>query len=54
MAAYGLGLSLLQDTLTSQFTERELMNLHTWLNQITDPDAGQQLELLCHYGSAWV
>ncbi|AEN66410.1 Uncharacterized conserved protein UCP014753 [Enterobacter soli] len=36
MAAYGLGLSLLQDTLTSQFTERELMNLHTWLNQITD------------------
>nr|WP_279116351.1 DUF2264 domain-containing protein [Enterobacter soli] len=36
MAAYGLGLSLLQDTLTLQFTERELMNLHTWLNQITD------------------
>ena len=36
MAAYGLGLSLLQDRLTSLFTGRELDNLHAWLNQITD------------------
>ncbi len=36
MAAYGLGLALLQDNLTERFSERELMNLHTWLNQITD------------------
>lgn len=36
MAAYGLGLALLQDKLTDLFSERELMNLHAWLNQITD------------------
>ena len=36
MAAYGLGLALLQDKLTELFSERELMNLHAWLNQITD------------------
>jgi len=36
MAAYGLGLALLQDRLTERFSERELMNLHAWLNQITD------------------
>lgn len=36
MAAYGLGLALLQDKLTALFNERELMNLHAWLNQITD------------------
>jgi len=36
MAAYGLGLALLQENLTERFSERELMNLHTWLNQITD------------------
>ncbi|RFS78179.1 DUF2264 domain-containing protein [Leclercia adecarboxylata] len=36
MAAYGLGLALLQDNLTERFSERELMNLHAWLNQITD------------------
>ena len=36
MAAYGLGLSLLQEKLTDLFTEREVMNLHAWLNQITD------------------
>ncbi|MFY9995954.1 MAG: DUF2264 domain-containing protein [Leclercia sp.] len=36
MAAYGLGLTLLQDRLTAHFTERELANLHAWLNQITD------------------
>jgi len=36
MAAYGLGLGLLQENLTERFSERELMNLHTWLNQITD------------------
>ncbi|MDA8478459.1 DUF2264 domain-containing protein [Citrobacter sp. Awk 4] len=36
MAAYGLGLSLLQDKLTARFSERELQNLHAWLNQITD------------------
>ena len=36
MAAYGLGLALLRDKLTELFNERELMNLHAWLNQITD------------------
>lgn len=36
MAAYGLGLALLQDKLTDLFSEREVMNLHAWLNQITD------------------
>ena len=36
MAAYGLGLALLQDKLTELFSERELMNLHAWLNQISD------------------
>lgn len=36
MAAYGLGLALLQDTLTDRFSETELQNLHRWLNQITD------------------
>lgn len=36
MAAYGLGLALLQDTLTDRFSETELKNLHRWLNQITD------------------
>ncbi|WP_432224459.1 DUF2264 domain-containing protein [Enterobacter wuhouensis] len=36
MAAYGLGLSLLGDKLLDRFTEREVMNLHAWLSQITD------------------
>lgn len=36
MAAYGLGLALLGDKLTRRFSEREVMNLHAWLNQITD------------------
>ena len=36
MAAYGLGLALLQDTLTDRFSETELKNLHRWLNQITE------------------
>lgn len=36
MAAYGLGLALLQDRLTDCFSEREVQNLHAWLNQITD------------------
>lgn len=36
MAAYGLGLSLLGDKLLERFTEREVMNLHAWLSQITD------------------
>ena len=36
MAAYGLGLALLQENLIERFSERELMNLHAWLNQITD------------------
>jgi len=36
MAAYGLGLSLLGDILLERFTEREVMNLHAWLSQITD------------------
>jgi hypothetical protein len=35
MAAYGLGLSA-GDKLLERFTEREVMNLHAWLNQITD------------------
>ncbi|MEY7269664.1 DUF2264 domain-containing protein [Citrobacter koseri] len=36
MAAYGLGLALLQTRLTDKFSETELANLHRWLNQITD------------------
>ncbi|WP_421511027.1 DUF2264 domain-containing protein [Enterobacter sp. JS8-1] len=36
MAAYGMGLSLLGDKLLERFTEREVMNLHAWLSQITD------------------
>ncbi|MBL5885005.1 DUF2264 domain-containing protein [Lelliottia aquatilis] len=36
MAAYGLGLALLQNRLTDLFSEREVQNLHAWLNQITD------------------
>ncbi|WP_318387610.1 DUF2264 domain-containing protein [Enterobacter sp.] len=36
MAAYGLGLSLMQDKLLESFTPRERENLHRWLNQITD------------------
>ncbi len=36
MAAYGLGLTLLQDRLLASFSEREVKNLHAWLNQITD------------------
>ncbi len=36
MAAYGLGLALMGETLTARFTGREVMNLHAWLNQITD------------------
>lgn len=36
MAAYGLGLALLGDKLTTRFTQGEVMNLHAWLNQITD------------------
>lgn len=36
MAAYGLGLALLQNRLTDLFSEREVHNLHAWLNQITD------------------
>lgn len=36
MAAYGLGLSLLQDKLLESFSARERDNLHRWLNQITD------------------
>ncbi|WP_082221734.1 DUF2264 domain-containing protein [Kluyvera genomosp. 1] len=36
MAAYGLGLALMQETLTDHFSETELKNLHRWLNQITD------------------
>lgn len=36
MAAYGLGLALLGEKLTDRFSEREVMNLHAWLNQITD------------------
>jgi len=36
MAAYGLGLCLLGDKLLERFTEREVMNLHAWLSQITD------------------
>ncbi|WP_194206894.1 DUF2264 domain-containing protein [Superficieibacter sp. 1612_C1] len=38
MAAYGLGLALLQDKLTDVFSERELRNLHRWLDQITDAE----------------
>lgn len=36
MAAYGLGLALLQTRLTDAFSETERDNLHRWLNQITD------------------
>lgn len=36
MAAYGLGLALLQTRLTDAFSGPELANLHRWLNQITD------------------
>ncbi|WP_395274533.1 DUF2264 domain-containing protein [Enterobacter bugandensis] len=36
MASYGLGLSLLGNKLTDCFSEREVMNLHAWLNQIAD------------------
>ncbi|TDT56735.1 hypothetical protein DFO53_2746 [Enterobacter sp. AG5470] len=38
MAAYGLGLALLGDALTASFSEREVHNLHRWLNQITDAE----------------
>ncbi|POP43593.1 hypothetical protein CHU32_14570 [Superficieibacter electus] len=38
MAAYGLGLALLQDKLTDAFSERELHNLHRWLDQISDAE----------------
>ncbi|QLO41327.1 DUF2264 domain-containing protein [Citrobacter freundii] len=36
MAAYGLGLALLQTRLTGMFSATEQDNLHRWLNQITD------------------
>lgn len=36
MAAYGLGLALLQDRFTAYFSAVELHNLHRWLNQITE------------------
>lgn len=36
MAAYGLGLALLQTRLTGMFSATEQDNLHCWLNQITD------------------
>lgn len=36
MAAYGMGLALLSTRLTAMFSEAELVNLHRWLNQITD------------------
>ncbi|EPX7410386.1 DUF2264 domain-containing protein [Cronobacter dublinensis] len=38
MAAYGLGLALLQETLTARFSARELDNLYRWLRQIADAD----------------
>lgn len=38
MAAYGLGLSLLGNKLTALFSEREVYNLHQWLDQITDAE----------------
>ncbi|POU01146.1 hypothetical protein C3369_14730 [Escherichia sp. ESNIH1] len=38
MAAYGLGLALMQDRLLACFTPREQANLHAWLNQITDAE----------------
>ena len=38
MAAYGLGLALMQDRLLAWFTPREQENLHAWLNQITDAE----------------
>ncbi len=36
MAAYGLGLALLQGRFTDHFSAAELNNLHRWLDQITD------------------
>ncbi|VTP17274.1 hypothetical protein PUATCC27989T_05274 [Phytobacter ursingii] len=36
MAAWGLGLALLQDTCLASFSARERDNLHRWLNQISD------------------
>ena len=44
MAAYGLGLALLQTQLTQHFSLSERENLHRWLNQITDsqmPDSNR-------------
>lgn len=38
MAAYGLGLALMQDRLLACFTPREQENLYAWLNQITDAE----------------
>jgi len=35
MAVYGLGLALLQDRLTENFTSQELSHLFDWLNQIS-------------------
>lgn len=35
MAVYGLGLALLQEKLTDQFSAKELGNLFDWLNQIS-------------------
>ncbi|MEA9392066.1 DUF2264 domain-containing protein [Acerihabitans sp. TG2] len=35
MAVYGLGLALMKNRLTDQFTETEKLNLHHWLNQIS-------------------
>ena len=36
MASYGLGLSLMGNRLTDCLSEREVLNLHAWLNQIAD------------------
>ncbi|HAU5429940.1 DUF2264 domain-containing protein [Cronobacter malonaticus] len=38
MAAYGLGLALLQEKLTARFSERELNNLYQWLRQAGDAE----------------
>ncbi|ALB62225.1 hypothetical protein AFK62_06790 [Cronobacter condimenti 1330] len=38
MAAYGLGLALLQDKLTARFSEQERDNLYRWLLQIGDAE----------------
>ncbi|WP_312268579.1 DUF2264 domain-containing protein [Pseudescherichia sp.] len=38
MAAYGLGLALMQGRLLACFTPREQANLYAWLNQITDAE----------------